>query len=101
MTLKSSNIIKIMRKWDTKATKVHQKGSQNEQGTFKKEPCGKVSIFGASGGDRINVTPDHFGSQESPGLDVTSPGPHFWTLKNVCFFEVLIGFEQTGWFAEI
>ena len=21
-----------------------------------------------------------FGSQESPGLDVTSPGPHFWTL---------------------
>ena len=45
-----------------KATKVHQKGSQNNQGTSKKEPCGKVSIFGASGGDRVNVTPDHFGS---------------------------------------
>ena len=38
----------------TKATKMHPKGSRNDQGTSKKEPCGKVSIFDASrGGARV------------------------------------------------
>ena len=38
-----------------------------------------------------NIFWSHFGSQESPGLDVISPGPHFWPLQNVCFY---LGFNE-------
>jgi len=86
MTPKWSKIIKMITKWCPKATKVHQKGSQNEQGTSKKEPCGKVSIFEAKNWIPYRVFGVHFGSQESNRMDVTSPGLHFWTLQNVCFY---------------
>ena len=49
---KWSKITKIIANWWPKATKMHPKGSQSDQGTSKKEPFGKVSIFDAKKGDR-------------------------------------------------
>ena len=49
---KLSKITKIIPKGCPKATTMHQKGSQNDQGTSKKEPCGKVSILDAKREDR-------------------------------------------------
>ena len=42
-------ICKSIPQWWSKDTTMHQKGNQNEQGTFKKEPCGKVSIDAETG----------------------------------------------------
>ena len=85
----------------SKATKVHQKGRQNDQGTSKKEPCGKVLIFDAKKDGPPRFLGAILGAKSPRDWTSLLPDHTFGPCKMYAFPLVLIGFEQTSRFVEI